>query len=220
MSPIQDRNKSFKNRRKSGKFNSNSNNSAKVHGGNKKTSRGLVRIIAGTHRGRRLPVIVSEGLRPTSDRVKETLFNWLMSSIPGAKCLDMYAGSGGLGIEALSRGAEHVTFFESDTKAAEQVTSNIATLREHDSATVICSNILQYQFSQASFDVVFIDPPFGKDMVTKSIELLLTANILSKNCYVYIETGHDDDYTLPANFSAIKELKTSQAYARLFQFNA
>jgi 16S rRNA (guanine966-N2)-methyltransferase len=190
---------------------------------NVKTSRGLVRIIAGTHRGRRLPVLVHEGLRPTGDRVKETLFNWLMSALNQAQCLDMFAGSGSLGIEALSRGATHTVFIEYDKTVATQITQNLLTLGELDNATVHHSNALTHDFSSHAakqFSLVFIDPPFANDMVNKSINKLLTDDLLLDQAFIYIETGHSDSYQLPTQFVQIKELKTSQVNARLFQFNA
>ncbi|MFT6269029.1 MAG: 16S rRNA (guanine966-N2)-methyltransferase [Alphaproteobacteria bacterium] len=188
---------------------------------NVKTSRGLVRIIAGEHRGRRLPVLVHEGLRPTGDRVKETLFNWLMSSVNQAHCLDMYAGSGSLGIEALSRGALHTVFIEQDKVVAAQIIENLATLRETDNATVLNTNALTYRFidnATKQFDIVFIDPPFGKEMISNSIKKLLTESMLAPNAYVYIETGHNDRYEMPVQFLLIKEIKTSQVDACLYQF--
>jgi 16S rRNA (guanine966-N2)-methyltransferase len=187
---------------------------------NVKTSRGLVRIIAGEHRGRRLPVLVHEGLRPTGDRVKETLFNWLMSAVNKANCLDMYAGSGSLGIEALSRGALHTVFIEQDKVVAQQINTNLDTLRETNNATVLNTNALTYSFSDMAngqFDIVFIDPPFGNEMIKNSINKLVTDNMLANNAYVYIETGHNDRYDMPAQFLLIKDIKTSQVNACLYQ---
>lgn len=220
MPPTQDRNKSTKNHRNSGKFGTNGAKRHLSKAQSNKTSRGLVRIIAGTHRGRRLPVLVSDGLRPTSDRVKETLFNWLMSDIANATCLDMYAGSGGLGIEALSRGAQHVTFIEQDRTVVSQVEKNISTLRETDNSQVICASALLHEFAPSTqFDIVFIDPPFAHDMVEKSIDYLQKNNLLKKNAHIYIETGHNDSYGIPAEFTLLKSLKTSQVNACLFELD-
>lgn len=184
---------------------------------NTKTSRGLVRIIAGQHRGRRLPVLMSEGLRPTGDRVKETLFNWLMAAVSQAHCLDMFAGSGSLGIEALSRGAAHTVFVEQDRSVAAQISDNLTTLRETEKATVFNTSALTHDFGGQQFTIVFIDPPFGKDMVKASIEKLLQDDLLAERAYIYIETGHRDNYDFPADFILQKEIKTSQVNARLFQ---
>jgi 16S rRNA (guanine966-N2)-methyltransferase len=186
-----------------------------------KTSRGLVRIIAGTHRARRLPVLVHEGLRPTGDRVKETLFNWLMASVEGSVCLDMYAGSGSLGIEALSRGAKHVVFIEQDKTVAQQITDNLTTLRELDNGTVINGSALTAELAKESqFNIVFIDPPFAKNMLEQSIEKLISDDVLAKNAYVYIEAGHSDEYSVPKEFVLVKQIKTSQVLACLYQLEA
>jgi 16S rRNA (guanine966-N2)-methyltransferase len=190
---------------------------------NVKSSRGLVRIIAGEHRGRRLPVLVHEGLRPTGDRVKETLFNWLMTAVNQAICLDMYAGSASLGIEALSRGAKYAVFIEQDKTVAKQITDNLTTLREIENASVINNSALNCDFATGAvsqFNIVFIDPPFGKDMVATSINNLITQNCLHENAYVYVETGHSDNYIMPTQFSLVKELKTSQVNARLYQLTS
>ena len=96
---------------------------------NKSAAKGNIRIIAGQHRGRKLPVLMADGLRPTTDRVKETVFNWLMPYIQDATCLDCFAGSGGLGFEALSRGAKSVTFIELNKAAAQQLKENKALLK-------------------------------------------------------------------------------------------
>lgn len=220
MSPFQDRSKARKNKQKSANFKAKKGHLSISPSQPGKTSRGLVRIIAGTHRGRRLPVLVSEGLRPTSDRVKETLFNWLMTHTTGAKCLDMFAGSGALGIEALSRGAAHVTFIEQEKTVAEQLNNNLVTLREADKAEVVMGNAYSHEFDNAeAYNIVFIDPPFGKEMVEKSINILLSSKILSPNALIYIETAHSDEYAVPSCFSLVKQIKTSQVFAALFELN-
>ena len=221
MSPFQDRSKTRNNSRKNLNSASNKRNKTQAVKSKAKTSRGLVRIIAGTHRGRRLPVLVSEGLRPTSDRVKETLFNWLMNHVSGAHCLDMFAGSGALGIEALSRGAASLVFIEQEQTVANQLNDNLCTLREADKSKVLCASAFTQSFNNtAPFNIVFIDPPFGKNMVEQSIALLQNEGVLAENAFIYIETGHNDEYTVPSNFSSVKQLKTSQVFAHLFQLNA
>lgn len=193
------------------------------HRQNVKTSRGLVRIIAGKHRGRRLPVLVHEGLRPTGDRVKETLFNWLMNDIPQAICLDMFAGSGALGIEALSRGANYVMFVENEKRAAQQISSNLNTLGETSNAEVIQKSALENSSTLSpqqhnQFDVVFIDPPFGKNMIEQSLTKLTTKHLLANNALVYIESAHADEYELPTEFNLHKQTKTSQVLASLYVY--
>ena len=185
-----------------------------------KTSRGLVRIIAGKHRGRRIPVLVHDGLRPTGDRVKETLFNWLMAEVPQATCLDMYAGSGGLGIEALSRGANKVVFIEQDKTVCQQISINLTSLKETENGELKAESALNADLSsyKQAINIVFIDPPFGNNMVQKSIEKLLNDDLLSANALIYIEVGHNDTYQIPTQFSLLKQIKTSQVFACLFQY--
>lgn len=123
---------------------------------------GRIRIIAGRLRGRLLEVPSARALRPTPNRVRETLFNWLQHEIPGARCLDLFAGSGALGIEALSRGAAELTFVESDARIAAILESQ---LRRFDlTATVVCASAQAFlERTSAQFDIVFADPPFDFD---------------------------------------------------------
>ena len=154
-----------------------------------KKNTGLIRIIAGYHRARRLPVLVSEGLRPTTDRMKETLFNWLMHDTTDANVLDMFAGSGSLGIEALSRYAKSAVFVEKDKRVCEQLTQNLITLKETKKSTVICDSALASRmiFTQ-SYDLVFIDPPYHKGLAQPSLDLLHLHQSLTKGAKVYVET--------------------------------
>lgn len=139
-------------------------------------SLGQIRIIGGKWRGRKLPVRDSEGLRPTTDRIKETLFNWLMPIIREARCLDCFAGSGSLGFEALSRFADSVTFIELDKQNAQLLTENKARLQS-DNANIINGNSLEILGQNGTpFDVVFIDPPFRKGLLSDTIQLLEKTN--------------------------------------------
>lgn len=215
MPPIRDQNRIHPSRRRSG----GSKKQRKSSSSNL-TTKGLVRIIAGTHRGRRIPVLVSDGLRPTGDRVKETLFNWLMSDVTGSRCLDMYAGSGALGIEALSRGASFVTFIEQNTTIVEQLKTNLSTLKETNKSEVITNDARSASLgSKTPYDLVFIDPPFAHNMLDASIAHLISSQSLRNGSLVYIERGHDDQCSLPENFSIKKEITTGQIHGALFEFN-
>ena len=130
-------------------------------------SSGSVRLIAGQWRGRKLPIVDVEGLRPTGDRVKETLFNWLQTQIPGARCLDLFAGSGSLGFEAASRGAAEVIMVERDPTvvgclqaSAERLSAAQVTILQTDAATYL-------QTSPDPFDIVFLDPPFQSALLVE-----------------------------------------------------
>ncbi|WED26603.1 16S rRNA (guanine(966)-N(2))-methyltransferase RsmD [Vibrio sp. DW001] len=186
----------------------------------KKQSEGSIRIIAGLWRGRKLPVCNAEGLRPTTDRVKETLFNWIAQDVPHAKCLDLFAGSGGLGFEAASRQAKQVVMIELNVQAHKQLSQNITTLKT-DSIDAIHSDSLSYLEKQGMpFDIVFIDPPFRKGLLEKSLKLLEENNWLAENAMIYIETEKELTLTgVPDNWSLYREKKAGQVSYRLFERN-
>lgn len=178
---------------------------------------GQIRIIGGKWRGRKLPVRDSEGLRPTTDRIKETLFNWLMPVIRDARCLDCFAGSGSLGFEALSRFAQNVTFIELDKQNSQLLTENKARLQAED-ATVINNSSLTILSQQGSpFDVVFIDPPFRKGLLTETIQLLEKNQWLADESWIYVESEAESPLTdLPANWQLHREKIAGQVAYRLF----
>ncbi len=179
---------------------------------------GSIRIIAGKHRGRKLPVIAMEGLRPTTDRVKETVFNWLMPYINSANCLDCFAGSGSLGMEALSRGAEQVLFLELNKQVCEQLKANIALLQQNN-VTVKQTDSLKYLQQQApqTFDIVFLDPPFHQNLLLATSQAL-NAGWLASKALIYIECETSFQHAvLPANWQLLKEKKAGQVAYRLYQ---
>ena len=139
----------------------------------KRENEGVIRLISGKWRGKKLPVILLDGLRPTTDRTKETLFNWLMHDIRDAKCLDCFTGSGSLSFEVLSRFASSVVMLERDKQVAKQLQKN-AELLVADNTEVVCCDSLQFleKESDTPFDVVFIDPPFGKGLIDSCINSL------------------------------------------------
>lgn len=175
--------------------------------------RGLIRIISGQWRGKRLPVLDAEGLRPTTDRNKETLFNWLMAYVNDAQCLDCFAGSGGLGLEALSRYAKRCDFIELDRQACDQLSKNLQTLNvaNSDIASVHQGDALKVikQLTDTQYDIVFIDPPFYQGLVEPVVSEIINANIVSKGSMIYIE--HETELTslpLPGHWHVVKEKRT------------
>lgn len=146
---------------------------------------GSVRIIAGEWRGRKLPVLDKPGLRPTSDRVRETLFNWLQGVTPGAKVLDLFAGTGALGFEALSRGAASATLLEKDAELVANLRAINAMLGGN--ATVERADALQWmaQHGGEGFDLVLADPPFADGLHAKVLES--AARITNAGGYLYVE---------------------------------
>ena len=156
----------------------------------KQKTPGSVRIIGGQWRGSRLPIPDLPGLRPSGDRCRETLFNWLQPHIRGAVCVDLFAGSGSLGMEAASRGAASVVLIEKLNLAAGILRENIARL-EAENVTVIAIDALQWLYGCAagSLDVAFVDPPFGLHLETRALELIDIRNCIKPGGFVYVETA-------------------------------
>jgi 16S rRNA (guanine966-N2)-methyltransferase len=177
-----------------------------------------LRIIGGQWRGRKLNFPDVEGLRPTGDRIRETLFNWLAPSIRGARCLDLFAGSGALGLEALSRGAGLSLLIERDAKAASQLRANLALLHaEHGSLLQADAlTFLRQGNSLAPFDVVFVDPPFQLDLWQDVIDALSLGNWLAEEAVVYIESGRDAAFTTPPDWRLHRDKQAGQVSYRLF----
>jgi 16S rRNA (guanine966-N2)-methyltransferase len=154
----------------------------------KKSRPGRLRIVAGKWRSRVLDIADAPGLRPTSERIRETLFNWLAPTIQGARCLDLFAGTGALGLEALSRGAREVVFVEKSAIAAKTLYENIRLL-EASGADIRQVDALEFLKADATgpVDVVFIDPPFADDMLNDLCRLLDETSLLGSGSLVYLE---------------------------------
>jgi 16S rRNA (guanine966-N2)-methyltransferase len=155
-----------------------------------------IRIIGGQWRSRILTFPDTAELRPTPNRIRETLFNWLSKEIVQARCLDLFAGSGALGFEALSRGADHVTFVDCHSATLTQLEQNIA-LFKTTQANVINLKIPSTYFPNTEpFNLVFLDPPFKQNLIGPCCEWLETQHLLAKNAYIYIE-AEKNLYPLP-----------------------
>jgi len=184
-----------------------------------------LRIIGGEWRGRKLLFADAEGLRPTTDRIRETVFNWLAPEIAGARCLDLFAGSGALGLEALSRGAGFSCLIDTSAAAIQQINSNLERL-DCDCAATYCMTASQWleQFDPATekaFDVVFLDPPFGKGQMAACLELIEQKHLLNDNGLAYLETPRDE--ALPAissRWQLHREKTAGQVSYRLYRCGA
>ncbi|MBY7975329.1 16S rRNA (guanine(966)-N(2))-methyltransferase RsmD [Vibrio fluvialis] len=184
----------------------------------KRAPSGQVRIISGLWRGRKLPVHDAEGLRPTTDRVKETLFNWLAQDIPHAKCLDLFAGSGGLGFESASRQAEKVTMLEMNPQAFAQLKTNIAALKASNIEAVNTDTLTYLKQPGQAYDVVFIDPPFRQGLLQETVQLLEQNGWLAANAMIYIESEKELPLTeLPDSWQLYREKLAGQVCYRLFE---
>ncbi|SEA15982.1 16S rRNA (guanine(966)-N(2))-methyltransferase RsmD [Microbulbifer marinus] len=174
-----------------------------------------LRIIGGRWRGRKLSFAPVEGLRPTGDRLRETLFNWLQFHLPEARCLDLFAGSGALGLEALSRGAEAVDFVELNRNAAQTLKTQLDLLQAENGRVHNCSAADFLAGCQSRYDIVFVDPPFAGDLWQQTLAAL--AGHLGEEALVYVETPRDTALTLPAGWQIEKEKRAGQVSMRLLR---
>lgn len=181
---------------------------------------GQIRLIGGQWRGRKLPVPNSPGLRPTTDRVRETLFNWLAPMIQGARCLDCFAGSGALGIEALSRYAGSATLLEFERPVAQQLEKNLALLNAKD-AKVFNVNALNWLAKNGNpFDVVFVDPPFRKGILQETLTLLEQQGWLADEAWIYVEAEVEHGaIPVPNSWRLHREKVAGQVAYRLYHRN-
>ncbi len=173
---------------------------------NKKPQRGRLRIVAGIWRSRLLEIADVPGLRPTAERIRETVFNWLTPHLAGARCLDLFAGTGALGLEALSRGASEALFVETAPLAVSTLQKNVATL-EASNATVRRADAVSYlQHPGADqFDIVFLDPPFADDLHADLCKLLDESSILATDALVYLEEDRaKPEVVLPLGWQTLK----------------
>lgn len=212
-----------------------------------KKSESTIRIIAGQWRGRKLPVLDENGLRPTGDRLRETLFNWLMPYLHHARVWDLYAGTGALGLEALSRGAQSAVFIEYNSAVAQQLQNNLKLLNAQSSKTAIvinndCRQWLKQQSIQplnangalsnkkdtptgkniridesSRTDIVFVDPPFANNLWQSTIDHLEHHPSLSHTALIYIEKRKNDSCSPPPNWQLLKSKQTGSICAQLFQ---
>ncbi|WP_299494084.1 16S rRNA (guanine(966)-N(2))-methyltransferase RsmD [uncultured Shewanella sp.] len=185
----------------------------------KKPNTGQVRIISGQWRSRRLPIHDLEGLRPTTDRVKETLFNWLSTDVVGARVLDCFTGSGALSFEALSRYADFAQMLELQPSAAKQLQQNLTTLK-CEQGKVIKGDTLTLLKTPPDepFNIIFIDPPFRQSLAEECIRLLNLHQWIAPDALIYLETETElSALTLPQHWVQLKEKKAGQVTYRLFQ---
>ena len=167
---------------------------------------GRLRIVAGNWRSRLLDIADVEGLRPTSERIRETLFNWLAPHIHGARCLDLFAGTGALGLEALSRGAASAVFVERDAIAERQLRNNVELLGA-DNAEIVSGDALDFLRSDSAmpFNIVFLDPPFAGNLLGETCRLLVDSRQLADNALIYLEDERSREETeLPQGWTVLK----------------
>ncbi len=178
---------------------------------------GKIRIIAGQWRGRKLLVPDKPGLRPTPDRVRETLFNWLTVDLPGRRCLDLFAGSGALGLEAASRGAREVVLVEKDREIVQTLHQHILTFGASQVKVIHTDALVFLKRPPTPFEIVFLDPPFGYNLLPLCCTLLEEQGWLSPEAMVYIEMERQlgEPTFLPSTWQVVRRLNAGQVTSLL-----
>jgi 16S rRNA (guanine966-N2)-methyltransferase len=177
-----------------------------------------VRIIGGRWRGRKLAFPSMPGLRPSSDRIRETLFNWLSPNIIGAHCLDLFAGSGALGLEAASRGAAQVVLVDKAPAVIRQLHTH-QTVLQADNLIILPGAVPHITLpAELKFQIVFLDPPFGQDLVAKTCLWLEASHCLAENCLLYLETEIElNPLPIPTHWQIIKAKQAGRVQYYLLQ---
>jgi 16S rRNA (guanine966-N2)-methyltransferase len=179
---------------------------------------GQIRIIGGSLRGRKIQVPDVLDLRPTPDRVRETLFNWLQPVIAGAYCLDLFAGSGALGFEALSRGAAYVEMVDQAPKVVALLREELTRFGAKNAEVYVATAPGQLRQPERPFDVVFLDPPFKQDLLLPCCVYLEEKGFLAADAYIYLESAEPvTEAVLPANWKLLKSKKAGQVSYHLAQ---
>lgn len=165
-----------------------------------------MRVIAGIRKGLKLKAPDGDGTRPTTDRVKESVFNIIQTYLPAGRVLDLFAGSGALGIEALSRRCLHCTFVERDKKAFSLVRHNIGLARFEDVSKLVCMDSISFLKSvKEPFDIIFLDPPYNKGFFSPVLEEICKLNLLSDGGIIVAETEKDGEEPLHDKYTAIRQ---------------
>ncbi len=191
-----------------------------------KPARQELRIIAGHWRGRKLPFATVAGLRPTTDRVRETVFNWLSPSLPGARCLDLFTGTGALSLEALSRDAALVDMVELSQVACQQLKDNLAQLELQPQQVanvhnMSCFDWLRQAHQQRPYDVVFLDPPFALSLMDDVLTRLQDSSLLQVGSLIYVEQPEPlVNLKLPDNWHLHRQKKAGQVHYGLLKVEA
>jgi len=185
--------------------------------GGRKAAAGRIRIIGGSLRNSRLDVPELPGLRPTPERVRETLFNWLAPVIDGARCLDLCSGTGALGIEALSRGAAGVQFVERDARVAQSLRANLARLEAGAGQVAVLDAGLFLQGAAQPYDLVFLDPPFALDLWPALARQLEQGGWLAARGWVYVESPRGLAPALPPNWQLHREGQAGEVRFALYR---
>ncbi len=174
----------------------------------KKEKKGEIRIIGGKWKGKKIYFDLNDDLRPTPDRAKETLFNWLGQDLNKIHCLDLFSGTGALGFEAFSRGAEKVTFVERNKEYLQKIKKVYLEMSKKADCDFFCAECLEWiqnNNSRTKYDLIFIDPPFNKNLIHDLLTAILEKELLSKNGQIYFEFEKKLDLEIPESLSLKKK---------------
>ena len=174
----------------------------------KKEKKGEIRIIGGKWKGKKIYFNLNDDLRPTPDRAKETLFNWLGQDLNKMYCLDLFSGTGALGLEALSRGAKKVTFVEKNKDYLQKIKKVYLEMSEKEDCDFFCAECLEWvqnNSSKAKYDLIFIDPPFNKNLIDTLLSNILRRELLSERGKIYFEFEKKLDLEIPESLNLKKK---------------
>ena len=176
-----------------------------------------LRISGGNLRGKKIPFEFKDSLRPTSSKLKEVLFNWIQFEIHDCVCLDLFAGSGSLGIEAISRGSPKVIFVELNKKNYLSLSTNIKNLGIKGNCKIFFKDAFSWikNYDLSEIDIIFLDPPFNKDYEIKILNQLLKKSDLKSSCKIYLEYSKYNDLEIPKEFNVIKQKDVGDVKALL-----
>ena len=176
-----------------------------------------LRISGGNLRGKKIPFEFKDSLRPTSSKLKEILFNWIQFEIHDCVCLDLFAGSGSLGIEAISRGSPKVIFVELNKKNYLSLSTNIKNLGIKGKCKIFFKDAFSWikNYDLSEIDIIFLDPPFNKDYEIKILNQLLKKSDLKSSCKIYLEYSKYNDLEIPKEFNVIKQKNVGDVKALL-----
>ncbi len=174
----------------------------------KKEKKGEIRIIGGKWKGKKIYFNLNDDLRPTPDRAKETLFNWLGQDLSEMHCLDLFSGTGSLGLEALSRGAKKVTFVEKNKDYLQKIKKVYLEMSQKEDCDFYCAECLEWvqnKSSKAKYDLIFIDPPFNKNLIDNLLSNILRRKLLSESGKIYFEFEKKLDLKIPESLDLKKK---------------
>ncbi|QCI27032.1 16S rRNA (guanine(966)-N(2))-methyltransferase RsmD [Buchnera aphidicola] len=177
-----------------------------------------IRIISGILKGQIIKTIKNNNLKPTTNRIKETLFNWLTYKIKHAECLDCFSGSGALSIESISRYAKNVTALEKNKKIIYNLKKNILRLKIKNINVINTNTLFWLKKTSYKYDIIFLDPPYDGNILQKTINLIKNYNLIKNEGYIYIETKRNKKIQYPKQWILYKKKKTHNINYRLYIF--